>query len=1753
MRNLKRALSLLLAAVMVIGMMVVGASAVSYNDFPDRDEIVNKDAVSMLTTLGIIEGTDQGTYNPTGDVDRAQMAKMISVALTNNEDCDTLYQNVNSGLTDISANWARGYINYCYVRGIIAGRGDNTFDPSANVTGVEAAKMLLAALGYNAEIEGLVGPDWALNTAALAQQLGIFRNFTKDVSEPLNRDDAALLIYNALDVELIQEYRNGYAISYDDHRTILSSVFGVIRVEGVVIGNEWAQLEETDSDAALQSGRTRLENVVWYDSTTANTVVDEGVRVTEPVTFNVTTPVDVMGKAVTLYVEKTTILSNSVVIGWTSNDNLNTVVSSAENQGADKDLLDGTGVAVDDSTQYYVNYGFERRADAVELVNDYDWTRNGTDFNLNGVEVEVIDNDDDGTAEYVLYTRETLSNVVRTSSRDETTTINVPVVDSDGILDTVTSGTGTANTHTTTEVLDNEDIVTEMELAADDLILYVQYGGRTYITAPQIVTDTMTRVDRDRDNEQYITLSNGDTYRASYIREVLSMVDADVTRFEFDNKVTTAEFDTNYEWILDSNGYIVDFRPAEDAVRNLGLVLDSAWTQNALTRSGEIKILDTSAIEHTYKINWSGSVGTDKPFANDAALEDYLGTRDVNDGGNVANYNLGAAKGSIIEYTLNEAGDTLTITNVFNQNGLDAVTASDPSGLATPNAATKGGVSIDVDNSAIVFPEDNTNRVGGTMYPTTHSTQYMTDGAYDSGDGYLNVDYTIGTTTYEKTYAVDLNTVAFYYDYIEDSANAALYNGRYKVGDTAYGVATGWDEMGDVPNNVRAQVYPAITKQGGEYAASSLVDVVLFNYELTTDTADWMLVLNANAVNSSTLELNVVFEDGTAAAIEVDRDDYKYFENNDGAYMRAYRYSVNANGEYTVATSGSVGAVPASLLRDGTVDAGSYLTITGDSHIWDVTDVDSADDEVVAGSFDYANAKNAVIIPTNNNRTIKTSWIWDMDGESSVGTSCTFNWATNGFTRVFYNSAMSGWTWMQINEAFEAGEDVVVYGMDGINLPFSINIPRDRILQIEGSVGTTATNNVTGEGTLRVHGTFDANNDIRVNTYAVDLNVANGMDIYNDVHVQDLATLGTIAGIGNVDGNPIEVKPYVHLCARDDDQSDIDTDALIVYDDVDNYGHIETSGDKHIYGTVRDLSTNSIVVDGDIVFHGNGNLVVGADINSTNYTGNVTVVGGSIQNDDASTNSALNVYRGTVTLNSGSSIDLLTNGTGAVIVSPNGAIRQSYRYNAPGVSADTITVGGIVNISGDLVAGNATVGDDLIINATADVTARNINALPGGTVFVATGARTQGSIAQGQTGTTVNGGTSYTGNYEQSISESENWISEITIAGETVRVDSDTRTANLTLMSDFVGGQTISFSTNATVNFTTETLKVDNVLQTSSAINGPLSAGTYTITYEVTYGGAIQTYTVNLTVVESVEFKTDLTSATGAKVVVTSTNKEAGSKTYVLANDAVTFTVTAAAGSEVTKVEVQTGTAGKKIELTPVNGVYTIVKERATDDITVTVTATPVAVKPTVKLTLNNDYGIDKDTEYQAVIVSDGDNYTVTLGPGVALPTNGTEAGAALAILSGGNTANGAETALTSGELVAGANENTKVYTITFEPTVAGEVSDNQVVTVTFVKMTDQQAAQENLNLIENALQNRMSIEVTSNSMNDIAQAIQAKLEELNLWGDVTITVSDPQIEGFTGVSQTYVFDVTGTVQVGTATLDIDAQDCSIYINVNRT
>ena len=205
MNNLKRVLSLALASVMLIGMMVVGASAA---DFSDAEDIQHKEAVDVLVALGIVNGKEDGSYfAPEDNVTRGEMAKMIAVAMKGGNDVDTGVKGVPT-FTDIGGHWAESYIEYCYDLGIISGRGDGTFDPNANVTGTEVTKMVLSALGYDAEAYKLVGASWATRTdelARTAKPVSLYEDLSGVVlSLPATRDSAAQIIWNGLQDHTVQ-------------------------------------------------------------------------------------------------------------------------------------------------------------------------------------------------------------------------------------------------------------------------------------------------------------------------------------------------------------------------------------------------------------------------------------------------------------------------------------------------------------------------------------------------------------------------------------------------------------------------------------------------------------------------------------------------------------------------------------------------------------------------------------------------------------------------------------------------------------------------------------------------------------------------------------------------------------------------------------------------------------------------------------------------------------------------------------------------------------------------------------------------------------------------------------------------------------------------------------------------------------------------------------------------------------------------------------------------------------------------------------------------------------------------------------------------------------------------------------------------------------------------------------------------------------------------------------------------------------
>ena len=193
--NLKKVLALVLAFACAFTMFAGAA-------FTDSADIKATEAVDTLTALGVIDGFEDGSFQPNGTVTRAQMAKMIYVARTGSTNADS-YKSATTSFTDIGSHWAAGYIKYCQANNIIAGKSATKFVPDATVTGVEAAKMLLVTMGYQPAKCGLTGAGWDQKTIGLASENKLLDDVNVDLYSALPRQYAAQIIYNTLNADRV--------------------------------------------------------------------------------------------------------------------------------------------------------------------------------------------------------------------------------------------------------------------------------------------------------------------------------------------------------------------------------------------------------------------------------------------------------------------------------------------------------------------------------------------------------------------------------------------------------------------------------------------------------------------------------------------------------------------------------------------------------------------------------------------------------------------------------------------------------------------------------------------------------------------------------------------------------------------------------------------------------------------------------------------------------------------------------------------------------------------------------------------------------------------------------------------------------------------------------------------------------------------------------------------------------------------------------------------------------------------------------------------------------------------------------------------------------------------------------------------------------------------------------------------------------------------------------------------------------------
>ena len=257
---MKKFLSLVLALVMTMSLVTISAGA---KDFTDSDKVTYDDAIEVMSELKVIDGYTDGSFRPTVELNRGAAAKIICNMILGPTTASALSAS-SAPFVDVPADSVfAGYITYCAKEGIINGYADGTFRPTAPLTGYAFMKMLLGALGYDAEIEGYTGANWSVNVAK--QALGIDLDDGNDNfvgTKYVTREEACLYAKNTLKATMVE---------YDSKTTVT-----VNGAQVVVGGSEAKEVSQSGYDDNMKKPFLQFAEKYFEDLKVTRTTDDFG-------------------------------------------------------------------------------------------------------------------------------------------------------------------------------------------------------------------------------------------------------------------------------------------------------------------------------------------------------------------------------------------------------------------------------------------------------------------------------------------------------------------------------------------------------------------------------------------------------------------------------------------------------------------------------------------------------------------------------------------------------------------------------------------------------------------------------------------------------------------------------------------------------------------------------------------------------------------------------------------------------------------------------------------------------------------------------------------------------------------------------------------------------------------------------------------------------------------------------------------------------------------------------------------------------------------------------------------------------------------------------------------------------------------------------------------------------------------------------------------------------------------------------------
>ncbi|WP_298020036.1 S-layer homology domain-containing protein [uncultured Dysosmobacter sp.] len=597
---MKKFLSLVLALVMVMSLVTIGAGA---KDFTDDSKINYEEAVDVMSALKVIDGYPDGSFAPQGSLTRGAAAKIICNLILGPTTASALSADT-APYKDVPVNHTfAGYIAYCQEQGIISGYADGSFRPAATLTNYAFLKMLLGALGYNAEIEGYVGDNWSIAVAKQALHIGLTKGLEGDLNgtEYATREQACLYALNTLKATMV-----------DYEAKITANVNGAQVIVGNSVANDvkWNISKNTDGhikdDGYVQFAEKYFEKLELE--------IGNGMYGRPANTWK---------------------LKKSEIGTYTSIDPTLVYTEGTKNKDVYKDL-------------------------SKDVIEDYDWTA----F-VNGKEVdEAVTPVKNGSKEYI-YTGEGTVTEIYVNDDDESVTVveinyylgqvSKVKTDDDGEYITVKELSKGSK-------LDDKTFYVE-DYAEDDYVVFtVDYDeeDEDYVIGevcePEVVTAEVTRVENDKEE---VSTENGGVHGNTYLK-------ADGSKYTYTDGANSCKTDVqdhmvydvedptepehpelNEEYVLylDPNGYVLGFEKAEaDASKYLWVkdsdeelrdwiakvVLDDATSAKVEVKD-EVVGLDENNDDEDDEIKWT--VNKDTDGKNMTNIDEHIWKYTVNDKG----------------------------------------------------------------------------------------------------------------------------------------------------------------------------------------------------------------------------------------------------------------------------------------------------------------------------------------------------------------------------------------------------------------------------------------------------------------------------------------------------------------------------------------------------------------------------------------------------------------------------------------------------------------------------------------------------------------------------------------------------------------------------------------------------------------------------------------------------------------------------------------------------------------------------------------------------------------------------------------------------------------------------------------------------------------------------------------------------------------------------------------------------------------